>query len=168
MELWLLVGMEQVVKKEITVTDMRNIKNIVVHCTATRRDVSKDRIAESFVKRGWKKPGYHFLIAENGCIYNLVGCEDVVNGVKGHNADSVHVAYIGGIDECGRPIDNRSQKQKDSMIVLLKRLSHIFPGSKIIGHRDLSPDSNGNGVIDPWERLKECPCFDAAEEYADL
>ena len=34
--------------------------------------------------------------------------------------------------------------------------------------RDLSPDRNHNGVVDPWERIKECPCFDAMTEYMDI
>ena len=32
------------------------------------------------------------------------------------------------------------------------------------GHRDLSPDLNGNGEIEPEEWVKACPCFDAEEE----
>lgn len=30
----------------------------------------------------------------------------------------------------------------------------------VIGHRDTSPDLNGNGRIDPQEYIKACPCFD--------
>ena len=33
---------------------------------------------------------------------------------------------------------------------------------RLCGHRDLSPDLNGNGEIEPEEWIKECPCFDAA------
>jgi N-acetylmuramoyl-L-alanine amidase len=36
------------------------------------------------------------------------------------------------------------------------------PGSRVCGHRDLSPDLNGNGKVDPWERLKECPCYEVS------
>ena len=36
------------------------------------------------------------------------------------------------------------------------------PNVKIIGHRDLSPDLNGNGVIEPFEFMKACPSFDVA------
>ena len=51
----------------------------------------------------------------------------------------------------------------------LKNAEHvheIWPRAKICGHRDFSPDKNGNGVIDPWEYIKACPCFDARHEYA--
>ena len=37
-----------------------------------------------------------------------------------------------------------------------------YPGSRVVGHRDLSPDLNHNGEIEPEEWIKECPCFDAA------
>jgi hypothetical protein len=30
----------------------------------------------------------------------------------------------------------------------------------VCGHRDLSPDLNGNGEIEPEEWIKQCPCFD--------
>ncbi|MDA5624327.1 N-acetylmuramoyl-L-alanine amidase, partial [Pasteurella multocida] len=33
----------------------------------------------------------------------------------------------------------------------------------ICGHRDLSPDLNGDGTITPNEWLKDCPCFDVWE-----
>ena len=32
--------------------------------------------------------------------------------------------------------------------------------SRICGHRDLSPDLNGDGTISPNEWIKDCPCFD--------
>ena len=37
-----------------------------------------------------------------------------------------------------------------------------YPGSRVVGHRDLSPDLNHNGEIEPEEWIEECPCFDAA------
>jgi hypothetical protein len=43
-----------------------------------------------------------------------------------------------------------------------------YPKAIIMGHRDTSKDTNHNGIIDPWERIKECPCFDAMVEYKDL
>ncbi|MDY5354364.1 MAG: N-acetylmuramoyl-L-alanine amidase, partial [Bacteroides pyogenes] len=31
--------------------------------------------------------------------------------------------------------------------------------------RDLSPDLDGNGEIEPEEWIKACPCFDAATRW---
>jgi len=36
------------------------------------------------------------------------------------------------------------------------------------GHRDFSPDKDGDGKITQREWIKECPCFDAIPEYADV
>ena len=33
----------------------------------------------------------------------------------------------------------------------------------MLGHRDTSPDLNGDGVIEPYEYVKVCPCFDVKE-----
>lgn len=45
------------------------------------------------------------------------------------------------------------------MLVML--LLRGYPGSRLCGHRDLSPDFNRNGEIEPEEWIKVCPCFDA-------
>ena len=67
-----------------------------------------------------------------------------------------------------KAIDNRTEEQKAGLRQLLKELRQRYPDAKIMGHRDISPDKNHNGVVDPWERIKECPCFDAIPEYADI
>ncbi|MEO4805671.1 N-acetylmuramoyl-L-alanine amidase, partial [Bacteroides thetaiotaomicron] len=41
-----------------------------------------------------------------------------------------------------------------------------YPEAKVVGHRDLSPDTNYNGIVDPWERIKECPCFEVIGEFS--
>jgi N-acetylmuramoyl-L-alanine amidase len=44
--------------------------------------------------------------------------------------------------------------------VLVLLLLKDYPGSRLCGHRDLSPDLNHNGEIEPEEWVKQCPCFD--------
>lgn len=39
---------------------------------------------------------------------------------------------------------------------------------EVRGHRDYSPDLNGNGVIEPFEWLKACPCFDVQSEFTSF
>lgn len=94
--------------------------------------------------------------------------ELVSNGVRGFNKQSINVAYIGGIDAKGHAIDNRTQEQKKALLQLLGHLKKRYPQAVIQGHRDFSPDTNKNGIIDPWERIKECPCFNAKIEYKNL
>lgn len=146
---------------------MREIKYIAVHCTAgSQRQTISDLQAE-FRRKGWKNPGYHYVVSTDGKITQLLDEDKVSNGVKGFNSVTVNVAYIGGIAD-GKATDNRTNAQKKALRQLLANLKKKHPEAVIQGHRDFSPDANGNGKVDAWERIKECPCFDAKEEYRDL
>lgn len=147
---------------------MRSVKRIFVHCTAgSQRQKIADLQAE-FRRKGWKNPGYHYVVQADGTVTQLLGEDQVSNGVKGYNSTSINVAYMGGIDARGKAVDNRTAEQKASLVKLLKELKGRYPKAEILGHRDISLDRNGNGIVDPWERIKECPCFDAIEEYKDI
>ena len=88
--------------------------------------------------------------------------------MQGYNSTAINVAYIGGIDAKGKAIDNRTEAQKKSMRALLEQLKGRYPKAVIRGHRDFSPDLNGDGKITRNEWIKACPCFDAGEEYKDI
>ena len=45
----------------------------------------------------------------------------------------------------------------------LVALSEKYPDATILGHRDLSPDKDGDGVIETSEWVKHCPSFDVKE-----
>ena len=126
------------------------------------------KIKEVKSRKGWHYPGYHWAITEDGKKTQLMTEEQPSNGVKGYNGYAINVAWMGGISNTGKAIDNRTDAQKQSLRELLTELKHRYPDAKILGHRDISPDKNHNGVVDPWERIKECPCFDAITEYADI
>lgn len=148
---------------------MRKIKYLVVHCTASPQSQKVKDIQNYWeVALGWKSPGYHVIVEPDGTAHELLPIEEVSNGVKGFNSISIHISYIGGVDSNGKPLDNRTQEQKATLLHYLTLWKSMFPGAKIQGHRDFSPDKNGNGRIDPWERIKECPCFDAIPEYSTL
>lgn len=147
---------------------MRTIKHIFVHCTATSQQTTVAALLSAFKRRGWTAPGYHYVIRADGHIVKLLDELFIANGVAGHNMNSIHVAYIGGIGADGRPADNRTTGQKASLLTLLRLLRSKYPAARILGHRDISPDLNGNGRVDPWERIKACPCFDAEKEYRHL
>uniref|UniRef100_UPI003A85C3F7 N-acetylmuramoyl-L-alanine amidase n=1 Tax=Bacteroides clarus TaxID=626929 RepID=UPI003A85C3F7 len=106
--------------------------------------------------------GYHFYIRKNGDIKTLRPLERPGAHARGCNAHSVGICYEGGLNEWGRPADTRTDFQKHSLRALVLLLLKDYPGSRLCGHRDLSPDLNGNGEIEPEEWIKECPCFDAA------
>jgi len=128
---------------------MRKINYIVCHCTATDQDATVEAI-KNFWKNnlGWKNPGYHFIIEKNGTIHNLQPIDKLSNGVRGYNANSIHVAYIGG-----KLIDDRTPQQKASMRSVVKVMQSMFPDAKVQGHRDFPNVS------------KSCPRFDAKNEF---
>ena len=146
----------------------RKIKYMFVHCTASRRAWTIDALLKEFTRKVCHYPGYHGAITEDGKKTQLMTEEQPSNGVKGYNGYAINVAWMGGISNTGKAIDNRTDAQKQSLRELLTELKHRYPDAKILGHRDISPDKNHNGVVDPWERIKECPCFDAITEYADI
>ena len=147
---------------------MRTIKYIAVHCTASHQTMTIDELQQEFKRKGWKNPGYHYVVSADGTITQLLPEDKISNGVKDYNSITINVAYIGGIDEHGKPIDNRTEKQKSSLRSLLSMLHKKYPKATIQGHRDFSPDLNKDGKITPNEWIKVCPCFNAKEEYASL
>ena len=101
---------------------MRDINIIFVHCTAgNQRQKITDLLAE-FRMKGWKNPGYHYVVDADGVTHQLQSVEKVSNGVRGFNAHSINVAYLGGIDAKGRPVDNRTEAQKIELRELLQVL----------------------------------------------
>ena len=131
---------------------MRNINHIVLHCTATPQTTTIESIQRYWRQTlGWKSPGYHYIIKADGTAVNLQPIEKPSNGVAGHNHDSIHISYIGGIDRDGHPLDNRTPAQKLTQIELLKKFKAMFPNADIRGHRDFA------GV------KKSCPSFDVKE-----
>lgn len=147
---------------------MRYIERIFVHCTASSQAMTIEGLRREFKRRRWKYPGYHYVVKPDGTIVQMLSEDLVSNGVKGYNQTSINVAYIGGIDMRGRAVDNRTEAQKEALLSLLRVLRKKYPRARIMGHRDISPDVNGNGRVDSWERIKECPCFDAMVEYAGV
>jgi N-acetylmuramoyl-L-alanine amidase len=149
-------------------TNPRKIKFLVVHCTAGNQFESIADLLHGFRLRGWKKPGYHYVIKASGEIVALLPESGISNGVAGFNSPSIHVSYLGGIDENKKPVDNRTPEQKQALLELLCDLKSRYPGATIKGHRDFSPDLDKDGLIEWHEYIKSCPCFDAMTEYKHL
>lgn len=126
---------------------MRAIRYIVVHATGGRETQTIADLNVVFKQKGWKNPGYHFVIRRDGSIVQLLDVSRVSNGVKGYNHCSINVAYIGGVDARLNTIDNRTDAQKITMRQLVNKLKRDFPDADIVGHRDL-------------DKGKDCPCFD--------
>lgn len=143
---------------------------IVVHCTATPEGKPFNRadIDKMHRQRGFVMIGYHYLILLDGTVEIGRPADTVGAHVSGINSVSVGISYVGGVTAENKAKDTRTPAQKAAMIGLLKMLRKAYPNAVIKGHRDFSKDLNRNGVIDPHERMKECPCFGAIEEYAGI
>tara|TARA_R100000935_G_scaffold23015_1_gene42286 strand:+ start:4436 stop:4849 length:414 start_codon:yes stop_codon:yes gene_type:complete len=137
---------------------MRDIDEIIIHCSATpaHKDFSAEDIRDWHVKgNGWNDIGYHYIIRLDGSMQYGRPLEVSGAHCKGHNLGSIGICYIGGMDkamECAE--DTRTPKQIASLLELLRLLKKFHPKAKIHGHRDFSK--------------KECPSFDATEEYKDI
>ena len=88
---------------------------------------------------------------------------DVGAHVRGHNYQSVGVCLVGGLDDDGEPADNFTAAQFSSLRNVIAMLASAWPGADVLGHRDLSPDLDGDGIISSDEWLKDCPCFDVKQ-----
>ncbi len=149
---------------------MRTIDRIVVHCSATRSgtDLLPDALDRMHRQRGFNGTGYHFYIRRDGTVVTARPIEKIGAHAKGYNAHSVGICYEGGLNRQGKAMDTRTEEQKESLASLIVWLKSKYPDSVVCGHRDLSPDLNGNGMIEPNEWIKMCPCFDAQAEYENL
>ena len=144
---------------------MRKIDSIIIHCSATKagQDFTAADIDRWHRERGFNGIGYHYVVCldgrlEKGRDISLIGAH-----CKGWNEHSIGICYIGGLDGNGYPADTRTNAQKRVLYQLIMDLKREYNVAQVLGHRDTSPDLNGNGVIEPYEYVKACPCFDVKE-----
>lgn len=150
---------------------IQEIKTVVIHCAATpngkwvtaedidswhasrfKRDMS---IAPEHSPQ-LKHIGYHFIIYTTGAV--VCGRPLIESGahVKDHNKNSIGICMVG--------TDQFTEAQWDALAGCINGLRSDFKNKhnitlKVTGHRDLSPDVNGDGVIQSDEWLKICPGF---------
>jgi N-acetylmuramoyl-L-alanine amidase len=130
---------------------MRLIKHIVVHCTAT--DATKK--AKDFYLEN-QKPMFHYVIERDGEIVQLSHDPFSVKAIEQYDAASIHIAYIGGIDKTGKPIDNRTTRQKEALFYKLVELSNRYKNIKIAGAGDLGGSKNSPGFdVKEWMKNHE-------------
>ncbi len=166
----------------------RKITDIIIHCAATPngRNFRATDIDAMHKARGFKRAtqatrnfnptlkhiGYHYIICVNGDIETGRGLEEVGAHVQGNNSRSIGICLIG--------LDKYSKAQWESLRTCVINLSSIIQnrphataegainayndmGIKVRGHRDYSPDLNGDGQITRNEWIKDCPNFTVAD-----
>ena len=156
---------------------MKTIDSIVIHCSATREGVNyhASDIDRWHRQRGFQCIGYNYVIDLDGTVeigrpltMNGAHCSDSGLSGRSYNSHSIGICYIGGLDKNGKAKDTRTREQIEAMHELVEFLMDRYPIVDVLGHRDASPDRNGNGIIEPSEWVKQCPCFNAQEEYAKI
>lgn len=135
----------------------RDIKEIIVHCSATPegKDFTVEDIRRWHLQRGFSDIGYHYVIYRDGSVHE--GRNESISGAHctGHNTISIGICYIGGCTKDGKtPKDTRTDAQKKSLLSLLRELQERYPKATIHGHREFTN--------------KACPSFDAKKEYSSL
>jgi len=130
---------------------MRQIGRIIIHCAATKpsMDIGAAEIRKWHVDgNGWNDIGYHYVIRRSGEVER--GRSEHVAGahVAGHNADSIGICMVGGVDDQGKPASNFTRQQWAALDHLVAQILVSYPGAKVSGHND-------------WSDAKACPSFNA-------
>ena len=172
----MIVGGEETLNERTLLTQVESglmmngadsVRFIVIHCSATQsdRDYTVEQLHRDHKVRGFRTIGYHFYIRRSGIVTQHRRLLEVGAHVRGLNRCSIGICYEGGLDESGKTADTRTPEQRSSMHLLVAQLLKRFKNNICIcGHRDLSPDLNGDGLIEPEEWVKECPCFEVRKE----
>lgn len=153
-----------------------DIDAIMIHVSGTpyMKDVRAKDIDLYHRQKGWKMIGYNYVIDLDGTIevgrpITMDGAHCNLKGFSGesYNKHAISICLIGGLDANGKEADTRTDAQKLSLHSLIyDRLMVEYPDIvDILGHRDASPDLNGDGIINRYEWVKSCPCFDVRSEF---
>lgn len=151
---------------------MAKIKRIVVHCTAEPSNAKRSFEYYRhlfFDVYHWTHWGYHCIVYQDGTWEMLqpwpaaredggyIDSSTRANGATGYNNDSLHIAYVGGIDPVTKKhIDTRTRYQKATLACIITKWKHDYIINEVLGHNQL-----------PHVR-KACPCFDAKKEYENV
>lgn len=149
--------------------DIEHVWCAVVHCSATppTMDVGVEWVTDLHKSFGWSGCGYHHVIRRDGKIEAGRSLDRQGAHVRGNNYGTWGVCLIGGVDSDGNPEDNFTSAQYKSLLALLTNYKARRPDIQFKGHRDFSPDLNGDGQITKDEWVKDCPCFDVAQKIKE-
>lgn len=127
---------------------MRQIKQIIIHCSATPegKNIGATTIRGWHKERGFTDIGYHYVIRLDGTIEQGRPIEQIGAHCQGHNRNSIGICYVGGLSQKRQPKDTRTIAQRQAMKQLIQELQEQFPEATIHGHREFA--------------AKACPCFD--------
>jgi N-acetylmuramoyl-L-alanine amidase len=133
---------------------MRRLTEIIVHCTATRegKNYTVEDIRRWHKERGFSDIGYHYVIYLDGSVHEGRPIEKVGAHCSGHNANSIGIAYVGGLDKDGNPKNTLTPRQEESLFNLILELENKYPSIRSV---------NGHNTYAP----KACPCFNVRQWF---
>lgn len=125
---------------------------IVVHCAATKpsMNIGRKEIDQWHRQRGWLRIGYHYVIRRDGTVETGREVDTVGAHVLNNNHNTVGICLVGGLDESGKPQENFTDAQYDSLKTLIYQLLTLYPSAKVVGHNH-------------FEKTRACPTFNAEE-----
>jgi len=116
----------------------RNIEYIFLHTAASSKNATPLSLMNYFFTpepngRFWKNGGYHWIVEQNGNATRLYNDNEITNGVKGYNYNSIHLNWIGG--KTGLDI---TQNQAYTLKRLVLKYTAAYPEAKVIGHNQVT------------------------------
>lgn len=141
---------------------MRQIKQIIVHCTATRPDWWDKKTINEQVKevdrwhrdRGFNQVGYHYLIGRSGEVVQGRPVEMVGAHARGHNKDSIGIALFGGFgsDADDLATEHFTPLQLAAAYDLIRKLQgqYNIKNERVIGHNRISSKSCPGFRVQKW------------------
>lgn len=131
---------------------MRQIKEIILHCTATQegREVHVADVDRWHKQQGWECIGYHYLITLDGKIEKGRPEWKIGAHCKGHNNVSIGIAYVGGVDYQGKPKDTRTDAQKRALVQLLREVRGRYPKATVHGHNEFATKACPSFNVQKW------------------
>ena len=142
---------------------MRVIDLIVIHCSFTKpRAANKPSIGVKEIRkwhveeRHWRDIGYHYVIKRDGTLQLGRPIEQAGAHVAGKNSNSIGICLVGGMDKrTGKAVNDYTEKQWQTLRMVVGGLAVQFPECEILGHNDLT-------------KSKTCPNFDVPEWWEEI
>ena len=146
---------------------MREITTLFIHCSATPPDwdIGAKEIKHLHTApktepikwgsydlhgKGWSDIGYHEVHTRDGEVEQGRPHRRAGAHARGHNADSLALCWVGGVDAKGKPEDNRTPYQQVTLARRVREILEQYPSIKFVkGHNEVAN--------------KACPSFDVPE-----
>lgn len=140
---------------------MREINEIIVHCSATQPNWAHDKSADWKVQefrrwhlaRGWSDIGYHWAVDRDGEIAAGRPMSRVGAHVKGRNTGTIGICLVGGhgSDATDRASDHFTIVQLKALRALIEKLRRDYPHIKYVtGHNQYAAKACPGFHVPTW------------------